>query len=107
MGRAADPDAVLRIRVRRVRALAAGLVAGMLGGAGLCLATLWLVVKGGRPVGPHLALLGQFFIGYRVTALGSVIGLFYGFLTGFVVFFCGASLYNWIAERREGGGERA
>ena len=102
MGGRPDPETVLRIRVRRVRALASGLVAGVLGGAGLCLATLWLVVKGGRPVGPHLALLGQFFVGYRVTPLGSLIGLAYGFVAGFVVFYCGASLYNWIAERREG-----
>jgi hypothetical protein len=96
-----DPDAALRIHARRLGALASGLVAGVLGGLSLCLATLWLVVKGGHPVGPHLALLGQFFIGYTVTPLGSVVGLLYGFGTGFVLFYCGAALYNWIADRRE------
>ena len=96
-----DPDAVIRIRARRLGALASGLVAGVLGGAGLFAATMWLVLKGGHPVGPHLALLGQFFIGYTVTPLGSLIGLAYGFVTGFVVFYCGASLYNWIADWRE------
>ena len=25
----------------------------------------WLILKGGEPVGPHLALLDQFFIGYQ------------------------------------------
>jgi hypothetical protein len=98
-----DPDAVLRIRARRLGALASGLVAGFLAGAGLCLATLWLVLKGGHPVGPHLGLLGQFFIGYTVTPVGSVIGLAYGFVTGFGLFYCGAALYNWIADRRESG----
>ena len=88
--------------MRRLRALAAGLVAGVLGGTGLCLATLWLVVKGGHPVGPHLALLGQFFVGYEVTPFGSLLGLAYGFVAGFVAFYCGASLYNWIADRRAG-----
>jgi hypothetical protein len=96
-----DPDAVLRIRARRLGALATGLVAGLLGGLSLCAATLWLVLKGGHPVGPHLALLGQFFIGYTVTPLGSVVGLMYGFGTGFALFYCGAALYNWIADRRE------
>jgi hypothetical protein len=98
-----DPDAVLRIRARRLGALASGLVAGFLAGAGLCLATLWLVLKGGHPVGPHLGLLGQFFIGYTVTPVGSVIGLAYGFVTGFGLFYCGAALYNWIADWRESG----
>jgi len=101
----AEAEIAVRIRARRLSALASGLVAGVLGGAGLCAATLWLVVKGGREVGPHLALLGQFFVGYRVTVGGSLIGLAYGFVTGFAVFFCGAALYNWIAERREAGGE--
>ena len=98
-----DPETVVRIRARRLSALASGLVAGILGGAALFLATVWLVLKGGNPVGPHLALLGQFFVGYRVTAMGSVVGLAYGFVTGFAVFSSGAALYNWIAERREGG----
>jgi formate hydrogenlyase subunit 3/multisubunit Na+/H+ antiporter MnhD subunit len=102
----ADPESVIRIRVRRLSAVASGLVAGVLGGAGLFVATLWLVLKGGHPVGPHLALLGQFFVGYRVTPLGSLIGLAYGFVTGFAVFFCGAALYNWIADRRQPRGGR-
>ncbi len=99
-----DPETVVRIRARRLSALASGLVAGVLSGAGLFVATLWLVVKGGHPVGPHLALLGQFFIGYRVTAIGSLVGLAYGFATGFLAVFSGAALYNRIADLREGAG---
>ncbi|MFH1154075.1 MAG: NAD(P)/FAD-dependent oxidoreductase [Pseudomonadota bacterium] len=53
--------------------------------AGLCvfLATLFLVVKGGEPIGPNLSLLDQYFIGYSVTWTGSLVGAGYGFLTGF------------------------
>jgi hypothetical protein len=97
----ADSDSDLRIRARRLGAIASGLVAGLLGGLGLCVATLWLVLKGGQPVGPHLALLGQFFIGYTVTPVGSLVGLGYGFAAGFALFYCGASLYNRIADWRE------
>ena len=100
-------DALLRVRVRRLGALASGLVAGLLAGMSLFVATLWLVLKGGHPVGPHLGLLGQFFIGYTVTPVGSLVGLVYGFGTGFVLFYCGAALYNWIADRRSVGGTQA
>ena len=43
---------------------------------GLFIATNWLVIKGGERVGPHLQLLSQYFIGYRVTFLGSFIDFF-------------------------------
>ena len=96
-----DELKLLRVRVRRLNALASGVVAGLLAGVGLFVATNWLLLKGGQPVGPHLALLGQFFAGYRVSFAGSLIGFGWGFAFGFAVFFCGAWLYNAIAERRE------
>ena len=43
-----------------------------------------LAVKGGDIVGPNLVLLGNYFPGYTVTATGSVLGLTYGFVTGFL-----------------------
>jgi hypothetical protein len=45
--------------------------------------TNWLLIKGGQMtpngkyiVGPHLQLLSQFFIGYKVSFGGSIIGFF-------------------------------
>jgi hypothetical protein len=101
MGDDREPLDVLRLRVRRFNALASGVVAGVLAGGGLFLATNWLVLKGGDPVGPHLALLGQFFPGYRVSFAGSLVGLVYGFALGFSCLFGGAWLYNRIADHRE------
>ena len=72
-----------------------GLTLGMLCGLGLFLATNWLVIKGGKQVGPHLALLSQYFIGYRVSFLGSLIGFFYGFAVGTL----SGSLIGWIYNR--------
>lgn len=60
----------------------AGLAFGLICGLAIFIATNWLVVKGGDPVGPHLALLGQYFIGYKVSFAGSIIGFIYGFITG-------------------------
>jgi hypothetical protein len=64
---------------------AMGIAAGVVLGGLLFLMTLALVVKGGYPVGPTLALLGQYFYGYEVNFPGAFIGLLWGFTVGFVL----------------------
>lgn len=73
-----------------------GLSIGVIMGAGLFIATIWLVIKGGEQVGPNLALLGQYLPGYRVTVLGSFIGFAYGALLGYVSGWLVGWLYNWF-----------
>jgi protoporphyrinogen oxidase len=63
--------------------VALGLSMGTVAGILLCIATLFLVLKGGVVVGPNLQLLEQYFPGYSVTMPGSVLGLGYGFCAGF------------------------
>jgi hypothetical protein len=77
-----------------------GLVLAVVSGIGLFAATLWLVVKGGPVVGPHLSLLAQFFPGYSVTYFGSVVGLVYGFIVGYVGGWSVAWLYNRFVDMR-------
>ncbi|MDH3692879.1 MAG: hypothetical protein OEU36_25915 [Gammaproteobacteria bacterium] len=79
-----------------------GLVLGITFGLAIFVATNWLVIKGGHinaageyVVGPNLRLLSQFFIGYRVSFLGSIIGLLYGFAFGTIV----GSAIGWIYNR--------
>ena len=72
-----------------------GLVLGILFGTGLFIATNWLVIKGGDPVGPHLSLLGQYFFGYTVSVPGSFIGFVYGFAIGTLT----GALIGWIYNR--------
>jgi hypothetical protein len=97
-------EQVVMTRLLRVSAVLHGIVTGLVLGLGIFIATNWLVLKGGRVVGPHLALLGQFFLGYRVTFIGSLIGLGYGFALGFLLGFGVACLYNqllgWRTARR-------
>jgi len=97
-------ERVILTRLVRLNARVHGLVTGLIAGCGIFIATNWLVLKGGRQVGPHLSLLGQFFIGYRVTFLGSFIGFVYGFVCGFVLGYAVAWIYNWVAERRQRAG---
>lgn len=93
-------EKVLLTRVLRLNAKIQGVIVGLLAGLGLFLATNWLVLKGGVVVGPHLSLLGQYFIGYRVTFVGSLIGFGYAFVLGFVVGYGFATLYNFFAARK-------
>lgn len=107
----ADPENghtdVILTRLARFNSTVQGLVSGILLGGVVFLATNWLVLKGGHPVGPHLALLGQFFLGYRVTFVGSLIGFGYGFATGSAAGYLVARLYNWFGARREFKREKA
>lgn len=64
--------------------MALGLALGAAGGLGLCLLTLGLVLTGGGLTGPNMQLLSHYFPGYRVTIPGSLLGLAYGFITGFI-----------------------
>jgi hypothetical protein len=93
---------IVLTRVLSLNATIQGVVTGLVVGFSIFLATNWLILKGGETVGPHLALLGEFFIGYRVTFVGSLIGFAYGFVSGFAAGYLVAKIYNWFTARREG-----
>ena len=99
---------VVRTRLLRLNATVQALVVGVVAGLVIFIATNWLVLKGGpigphgEPVvGPHLSLLSQFFLGYRVTFVGSLIGFAYGFVSGFLVGYFVATVYNLVVDLRE------
>jgi len=98
-----DLETGLPIRILRLEAIVQGVAWGLVAGLGLFVATNWLVLKGGRVVGPHLSLLRQFFIGYEVTFLGSLIGFAYAFGCGFVAGYVVSIVYNHVARRRSSG----
>jgi hypothetical protein len=93
-------EQVVLTRLLRLNATVQGVVTGIIAGLGIFIATNWLVIKGGDVVGPHLSLLGNFFIGYRVSFFGSLIGFAYGFVSGFVVGYVVARIYNWVVDLR-------
>jgi hypothetical protein len=97
---AKEQEQIVLTRMMRLNASIYGLVFGIFAGLALFLATNWLVIKGGAVVGPHLSLLAQYFPGYRVTFLGSLIGFGYAFMLGFLIAFFIARVYNWIVDLR-------
>ena len=93
---------VVLTRLMRMNAVINGIVFGIVLGGLIFIATIWLVLKGGDVVGPNLALLNQFFIGYSVTFVGSLVGFVYGFITGFLVGAGIALIYNFVVDLRNG-----
>ena len=101
---AKDLEALVLVRVVRLNAMVAGAVTGLLAGLTVFVATNWLILKGGSVVGPHLALLGQFFIGYRVSFAGSLVGFVWAFALGFLGGFAVVRIYNLLARLRQPSG---
>ncbi|MFZ1400615.1 MAG: NAD(P)/FAD-dependent oxidoreductase [Candidatus Promineifilaceae bacterium] len=62
-----------------------GMSLGIVAGMALLLSTLLITYTGGDVTGKTLTLLAQFYPGYTVTAVGSLFGLGYGWLTGFAL----------------------
>jgi len=68
----------------RIDKFAFATAVGSVCGLAIFIATLLLILKGGKIMDPNLHLLGQYFIGYTVSAKGAFIGLGYSFFWGFV-----------------------
>jgi hypothetical protein len=96
-------EKVVLTRLLRLNATVQGVVTGIIVGLVIFIATNWLLIKAeeGEVVGPHLSLLGQFFIGYEVSFVGSLIGFAYGFLSGFLIGYFLARIYNWTIDFRQ------
>ncbi len=88
-------EKVLTTTVSQLDAKKLGLALGIILGLIIFVATNWLVIKGGKEVGIHLRLLSQFFIGYKVSFLGSIVGLIYGFVAGTIF----GVLIGWIYNK--------
>lgn len=100
-GKISNEEKLLR-EILRLNVKIVGLVLGIVMGFIIFIGTNWLIIKGGHItpdgkyiVGPHLQLLSQFFIGYKVSFLGSIIGFFYGFALGTL---CGSAI-GWIYNK--------
>lgn len=90
-----DPTEALIVQsLAKLDGKALGIAIGLLFGTAVFFATNFLIFKGGDEIGPNLALLGQFFIGYEVSFSGSLVGMIYGVISGFVIGWLIAALRN-------------
>ena len=72
------------------------LTSGILWGAVVCLATLWLLMMGSD--GLLIRHLDNFYLGYSFSAVGAFVGLVWGFVDGAVSGAAFAWLYNKLAK---------
>lgn len=87
-------DKIIIQSLAKLDETALGISTGVLFGLCIFLATNILLFKGGDKIGANLALLSQYFVGYEVTFSGSLIGLAYGFFSGFILGWLIAFLRN-------------
>ena len=91
-----ETDKLIVESLAKIDGLALGVSLGTLCGVSILIATNILILKGGDVIGPNLALLSQYFVGFEVSFTGSVIGLVYGLITGFVIGWLIAFLRNIV-----------
>jgi hypothetical protein len=76
-----------------------GLAAGVIGGVGTFLTTLFAIATGYAH--EYLLSLASIYPGYDVSVNGSVLGLVYGFLGGFIGLFLLGWVYNLLGPKKE------
>lgn len=89
------PDELIEAAFAKLDAMALGIAVGAVCGVGLFVATVALLIKGGRVIGPTLSLLDNYLIGFSVTWIGSAVGLVEASVIGFILGFLFASFRNW------------
>jgi|SRR5689334_892205 hypothetical protein len=91
--RAATTPANLALAFAPLHKLALGVSAGLVLGTLLFALTL-VNVEMGPQEGANLGLLNNYFYGYTVSPKGALVGLFWGFVTGFVIGWFAAFVRN-------------
>jgi hypothetical protein len=85
----------------RLDVKAFGLACGILWGAAIFLATVWLKLFGFN--GEAISLLDHFYFGYTFSYLGAIIGAIWGFVDGFISGAILAWLYNTLSKTPAAG----
>jgi protoporphyrinogen oxidase len=89
---------ILKVAFARLDTVSLGLAVGIVCGLGLFFATAVLLLKGGDFIGPRLALLRHFLIGYRITWTGAIVGMIEATIVGYIIgCFC-AWLHNSLID---------
>lgn len=99
----AGPDLEERLRnaFAHFDPIALGTAVGVVTGVGLFLATARVLLAGGNPVGPNLSLLNAYFLGFRVTWSGALLGWLEASMVGFALGYLMARSINLLVSAYE------
>lgn len=76
------------------------LACALLWGLGLFLLTWWIIAFDGAT--GEITLIGRLYRGYRISPVGSVFGLVYGFVDALI----GGAIFAWLYNRLAGAAAR-
>ena len=77
---------------------------GIWWGVGVFIITWWIIAVGGGATGEP-TFVARIYLGYEISALGSIIGLVWGLIDGLIAGAIFAWLYNFTAARIPFGGQ--
>ena len=77
------------------------LTCGIMLGFGLFLITWWIILFGGATDDP--TFIGRVYLGYRITPVGSIIGMAWAFADGLI----GGAIFAWLYNRLIAGKPRS
>lgn len=77
------------------------LACGLLWGIGLFVLTWWIIAFDGATA--EITLIGKLYRGYRITPVGSIVGLAWGFFDGLIGGAIFAWLYNFLSTKLKTG----
>lgn len=69
------------------------LTCGLILGGGLFFITWWIILTGGAT--GESTFIGRVYLGYRISPLGSIIGLTWAFVDGLI----GGGIFAWLYNR--------
>ena len=73
------------------------LTCGLILGGGLFFITWWIILTGGAT--GESTFIGRVYLGYRISPLGSIIGLIWAFVDGLI----GGGIFAWLYNRISSG----
>ena len=96
------PESLQRA-VARLKKREFAMAIGLLAGTAMFIATILLILnhEPGKPLGPHLKLLGHFLPGFKITWVGSALGFVYLTALGGAAALFVAGFYNRIVGANE------
>ncbi|HEX9665194.1 MAG TPA: bacteriophage holin [Thermodesulfobacteriota bacterium] len=77
------------------------LTCGIIWGLGLFVLTWWMIAFGGAT--GEKTMIGKIYIGYNISAAGSLIGLIWGFVDALI----GGAIFAWLYNLIAAGNSRA